>query len=95
MKEQIIDWFRDFTFTSSSTRNAVRLANAFWWRAPSHPAIDLKPEIEYWLEDNVTGKYRILFTTKMLSPNRDPLDEYCTVYFSRVEDAIQFKLAFA
>lgn len=95
MKEQVRDWFRDFTFTSSSKRNAVRITNAFWWRAPSHPAIDLKPEIECWLEDNVQGRYRVMFRTKMLPPQRDPRAEYCTIFFSRVEDAIQFKLAFA
>lgn len=96
MKQEAIDWFRDFTFsiTGASTRNAVRINNAFWWRAPSHPAIDVKSEITDWLEDNVAGRYRVMYTTRMLSPNRDPLAEYWPVFFSRVEDAIQFKLVF-
>jgi len=91
----IKNWWYDYSFYPTLRPNPVGIKNAYWWRAPSHPAIDLKSEIQEWLNEQVEGKYCIDFPSLFLSPSSDPREVECIVYFSRPADAIKFKLSFS
>jgi hypothetical protein len=90
----IKNWWNDSTFRPTLKRNPIVVKDVYWWRAPSHPSIDLATEVIEWLNENVEGKYHFDWPTLFLSPSANPREVECEVFFSRSTDAIKFKLSF-
>jgi len=82
-KHQIVNWWMDLLFKWNSNRNLVKVAD-ICEVAQFHPDLGfrLRPKYQEWFDHNIEGKF-----TVFRQPN--------SVSFSRMEDAILFKLTFA
>lgn len=77
-----------------SGRNRTGIRHAFKRRAPSHPTCEVRPEILEWLKEQVEGRYWFMYSAHEFSPQVVAEELEFVVWFSRVEDAIKFKLSF-
>jgi hypothetical protein len=89
------NWYLDLTFSDQSYRNCVEVRNVFHRRANHHPACDLDPTVVEWLRANVDGRCWYDGSPAMVGPLVVAEDITLLVWFSRVEDAIKFKLTFS
>jgi hypothetical protein len=95
----IKNWWYDTLFLClfdpAVNKNMVTIQNAFIRRLPSHLDTVLRPEIVEWLQTEIEGYFWHGGNLISVDPTLTAEEVWFSIWFSRPEDAIKFKLTFS